>query len=212
MNQRPPYDVVCYMARRHGLAGLSALFESERYRVARTVTHRRLPRSEDPNRGERPDFAEYRELSERHDVPLSVVDGSRAQEELIRVLDGERFDLIASISWRRLLSTEQLAQPVIGGVNVHRGDLPRYAGVFPVRRSLEDGQDPIWVCAHVLVDEVDSGEILTRACHRAHVRESESLDEATERVKRELTPLFGPLLLNALDKLVARHEGNRDRE
>jgi methionyl-tRNA formyltransferase len=198
--------VVGYFARAHGLAGLRALFDCERYRVAAIVTHRRFPKSEDPERSERPEFAEYSALAATHAVPLFAVDSTAAQAEAVAALDRLRFDLIAAISWRRLLAPRQLAQPRLGGVNLHRGALPRYAGAEPVLRALRDGAREIEICAHVLTSEIDAGEVLARVRHPTRAFPGESLEAQAERVKREITPLFGPLLVEALDILVSRHE------
>jgi methionyl-tRNA formyltransferase len=203
---RTPWRVVGYLARAHGLAGLEALVASPRYRPVLVLTHRRRPKAEDPERGEREDFARFVDIARRHGVPLLCVDGKREAEAARHVLESLGFDLIASISWRRTIPPEELCLPRIGGVNLHRGALPEYAGALPVHRALADGCREVAITAHVLTDEIDAGEVIDVVRHPVDPDPRLRLDEHVERVKQELTPLFGPLLLRALDRLVADHE------
>ena len=199
------HRVFAFLARAHGLAGFDALLGArDRFALVGVATHQRRPRSEDPRRGERDDFADYAERADLS-VPLHCVD-SRAQAQALNAwLEREPIDLFAAISWRRLIRPAQLAIPRLGGVNLHRGALPRYAGAEPVRRALEDGERVVEICAHILVEDVDAGPVLCRVRHPVGDTDSDApLHVRTERIKRELTPHFGPLLLEALDALIAR--------
>ncbi len=203
---KPPYTVAGYLARDHGLNGLQALLNSDRYSLVALFTHRLLPKSEDPQRGERPEFTSYQQLCQQHDVPLWSIDRSKEVDQVGTVLAGLEIDLNVSISWRFLIPKEHLSLATIGGVNLHRGRLPKYAGAEPVKRMLLDGVADACIAAHVLDEEIDAGEVLREVNHPMTCEQDLPLDDRVEQVKRELTPYFGPLLIESLDALVNRYE------
>jgi len=198
------FRVIGYLAREHGLAGLDALLGSGRYRPIAVFTHRRKAKFEDPERGERPDHARYVAVCAGAGVPLFEVDTAEQARQIPRVLAELECDFLASISWRRLITPEELACPRLGGVNLHRGSLPEYPGGLPLHQALKNGDERVAITAHVLSPEIDGGEVLDKAYHPVNYQTSVSIDENVERLKRELTPSFGPLLLRALDKLAQR--------
>ena len=203
MSERP-LNVGCYVARAHGLAGLRAVLGSERYRVACVMTHRRKARFEDEARAERPDFADYRALTEAYGVPLWTVDSRRARDGLATRLAPLGLDLLLSISWRMLITAEELATARLGGVNLHRGRLPECAGAFPIAQALERGDSEVVITAHVITSEIDGGPVLATGSHPITERPGETSEAQVERLKGEITPLFGPLALRALGELEAQ--------
>ncbi len=198
--------VLALVARDHGLAGLKTLLDSEDYTVAAIATHRHLPRSEDPARSERPEFAHYAALAAARAIPLLTVDTKHDQEEFENLCTQINYDVVLSISWRRWIPTELCARAAYGGINLHRGKLPEYAGAEPIKRALEMGDTRIKITAHVLDEEIDAGEVLATVEHPAERGANESVDAAVERLKREITPLFGPLLIETLNKITKTGE------
>ena len=195
--------VIAFLAREHGLNGLQALLNSTRYRLLALATHRLLPKSEDIHRSERVEFAEYRALTERYEIPLFTIDYTSEQQKFEEYLKQISFDLIASISWRRLIPSTILCQAKLGGVNLHRGKLPHYPGAEPIKQALLNGDSSIYISAHVLTDIIDGGRVLYDYQHIVSEELKElSLDMKIARLKQELTPYFGPLLIQAMDELV----------
>ena len=203
---RAPYAVVGYLARDHGLSGLQALLQSDRYTVVGLFTHRLLPRSEDPQRGERPEFSQYQQLCQQHDVPLWSIDNREEVGQIGAALADLKIDLNVSISWRFLIPPEHLALASMGGVNLHRGRLPQYAGAEPVKRMLLDEVADACISAHVLDVEIDAGEVLQEVTHTLTCGQDLPIADQVEQVKRDLTPYFGPLLIDALGTMVERYE------
>ena len=190
------------MAREHGLSGLRALIESDRYEPICVVTHKLLPLSEAPQKLQRPDFAEYQRLTAKYGIPLYTVDTKNEQEFIEEALSEMPFDLIASISWRRLIPMSLISRAPYGGVNLHRGRLPNYPGAEPIKQALMQGDKTVTISAHLLAEEIDAGEVLCRTEHPVSLSERLSLAANIERIKRQLTPYFGPLLIQALDNAV----------
>jgi methionyl-tRNA formyltransferase len=197
------YRTLCYFAREHGLAGLRSLLEDERFQPVCLLTHRRLPAAEDPERGERPEFKSYVALAASTGLVLFAVDSRAEREAIVPVLRGLDVDLIASISWRMLITPPELESARYGGVNLHRGRLPDYAGAEPIRQALVHGDTMITITAHRLNQEIDRGEVLVSVEHPAARLAGETIEERIGRLKREITPLFGPLLIRALERCVA---------
>lgn len=197
-----PYNVVAFFAREHGLNALQSLLNNSQYKIIALFTHRLKPKSEDPSRSIREDYPTYEEIANRHRIPLYAVDSSKEAEEMDSILRTLQFDLIASISWRRLIPEEHLKLPLFGGVNLHRGKLPDYAGKEPIKHALENGEETIEITAHILEPEIDGGKVLAVQKHPVCYQKDKTIDENVFRLKKEITPYFGPLLLDSLNRLV----------
>ena len=79
-------------------------------------------------------------------------------------------------------------------------------GAEPVKRMLLDEVAEACISAHVLDEEIDAGEVLQEVSHPMPCDQDLPLIDQVEQVKRDLTPYFGPLLIEALDTLVERYE------
>jgi len=201
------YKVVGFLAREHGTNGVKHMIESDRYDPVYIFTHRRYPASEDPHKAQREDYPEIQSLCDTHNVPLCSIDSKKEALTIDDVLHsvGE-FDFMASISWRRLIPENQLAMPGIGGINLHRGRLPAYKGAEPIKQALHNNDIAITITSHLLSEEIDSGETIAIYEHPVNFDTDCSLNENISRLKRELTPHFGPLLIRALNHMADRYE------
>lgn len=170
------------------------------------LTHRLLPRSESSARAQREDFAAFQVLTDQHGVRLHCVDTRAERAQIVAWLRPLSLDLLACISWRLLITAEELALPRLGGVNLHRGKLPDYAGAHPIEQALRHAETEIVISAHTLTEQIDAGPILGAAHHPIQSVEDESLEQQVARLKREITPRFGPLLLQALEAQVRRRQ------
>ena len=202
-----PYKVVGFLAREHGLNGLVNLIDSGIYNPICIFTHRLDVRSQYHNRSQRTDFGEYEAICKSQDIPLYTID---SKDEAMKVDDilakhGE-FDFIASISWRRLIPANQLSMSNFDGVNLHRGKLPEYAGAEPIKQALNNKDNFIFITSHILAEEIDSGDTIAVYKHPANYDNRCSLNENIERLKKELTPHFGPLLIESLNIIEGRCE------
>ncbi len=213
------YNVVGFLARAHGLSGLKALVKSNKYNPLIIVTHRDNPKSEDLSRSEREDFKDYQKLTSENGITLCSADfiypgdfhfkKSNIEEfkEIYRVLSRvDDIDFIISISWRSKLPLYLLELPKYGCVNLHRGKLPDYSGVWPIERALKDGEREIQICSHMMEEEYDTGKVIERYKHFANYDDTKDLLENVERLKEELTPNFGKLLMKSLDALISKNE------
>lgn len=194
--------VVGLFAREHGLNGFQTLLNSS-HEVVAVATHQRLPKNESLERSERPEFAQYVALANERNIPLFTVDSKDDQAKLEHFLLQLKYDVIASISWRRLIPMSWIEHAAYGGVNLHRGLLPNYPGAEPIKQALLNGDKSIVITAHRLDEQIDHGEILVIYEHPVHLQEGETLEEAINRLKVELSPHFGPLLLKAFSLMAS---------
>lgn len=195
--------IVAFLARQHGLAALEYLINKNLFDVQAVLTHRRNPKCEDPDRRERSDFPKFEKICLDNKIPLITVDGKKDAQLAEDFLSKNPCEAFLSISWRRLFSPDVLSLPLVGGINLHRGRLPDYAGAEPIKRALEAGEKEITIAGHVLVNEVDAGPVLANA-HHPITPCLGSLKENVERLKEEITPLFGPLAEDCLQRLFAK--------
>lgn len=194
--------VIALLARNHGLNALEWLLKSRELEIIALATHRRLPMVEDPARSVRAEFVTYKHLAAKARIPLFTVDSQMEQEQLGQVVEGLVFDVIASVSWRRLIPSTWIAKATYGGINLHRGRLPDYRGAEPIRQALLKSERTIVVSAHRLTEVIDGGEVLCQAEYairpELHLL---PLEEKIARIKHEITPYFGPLLTSCITHL-----------
>lgn len=198
------HTVACFFAREPGWRCLQALHESREHQVVLLYTHRRKPSSEDPARGERPGYARYQAFAEEHGVPLYIKDTFKEAANLHELAAMEGVDFIVSCNWKFKIPVPILKMARLGTVNLHRGKLPEYRGLEPVRRALEDGRERVYLSAHVMEEEYDTGELIHEVSLDARLREGEGLHDAVARLKRELYPHYPRAMMAALQKLGGR--------
>ena len=198
------YRVVCLIARPCGARLLGTLLRHPSIEVAGVFTHSTKPTSEDPARGERPEFGLIRKLLDGTTVPLHVINTSAEARDLTGFEELEPFDFLLSLSWRFLVPARFLERSRLADINLHRGQLPKYGGAEPVRRMLEDGLKFATITAHIMTEELDAGEVLVEDDLAVEAQPHESMVELVERVKQELDPIYPVTALAALDKVLAR--------
>ncbi len=186
---RKPMRTVALLGRDTGLAVLQgALFDNEKIDLTGVFTHGKLPKAE--GGGTRPELAVYQELCEQRGVPLGVLDPPEAR----RIEDylPENIDLLVVLSWRFILTPAALRMPSMGGINLHRGELPKYAGAEPVRRAIEAADTHVAITAHKMIAEVDMGGEIARVW-------LDCASQPVATIKQRLTGLYAPLARLAID-------------
>lgn len=71
-------------------------------------------------------------------------------------------DLGVIVAYGGLVREPLLSLPVLGWINLHFSDLPRWRGAAPVQRALQAGEQRLWVSVFRLVEALDAGDILAR--------------------------------------------------
>lgn len=205
MHVTAPLRTVGLLARQAGLAVLErSLLGNPIIELVAVATHRLLPASEDPARGERPEFRSFAEICSAHGIALLAIDERAAARDLDPLEPFAPIDLLCSVSWRHVLSARALARARVAALNLHRGKLPEYAGAEPVRRMIEDGATRAVITAHLMVEEVDAGDVVATAELRIGESRGRSSRELAEAVKAELVQLYPVLMDQAIRAVAAR--------
>ncbi|MCD6460113.1 hypothetical protein J7L67_05550 [bacterium] len=205
MNDRK-LNVLCFIARKPGLYLLDTLLNYDEFNVVGIFTHSKLPSSDDPNRGLRPEYPIFKETAAKNNIPFFIVDYIKDAAVMDDMAKIQQYDLLLSLNWKFLVPEHILCKSRIGDINLHRGLLPDYAGLEPIRRMLEDGLDYATITAHLMNEEYDKGEILYELNHPVNRKSGESVPECVDRVKNELVRLYPVCAFNAINILLTRNK------
>ena len=104
-------------------------------------------------------------------------------------------DLGVIVAYGGLVREPLLSLPVLGWINLHFSELPRWRGAAPVQRALQAGEQRLGVSVFRLVEALDAGDILTRDS-----REFQPGTSAGQALT-ELASFGTDALLNAIDLL-----------
>lgn len=114
------------------------------------------------------------------------------KEECIKI--AYKSNLLVSVHGREIVPAELLKIPPLGGINVHPC-LYKYKGSNPVERLLKDGNAKASVGVHYMVDEVDTGKVITELF--VDVTGKHTVDE----VYNALYPYYMLAILEAIGKI-----------
>ena len=199
--QSPPLRTGALLGRDTGLAVLQdALLDNNRIALLGVMTHGKLPKAE--GGGPRPEMATYKAICSDRGIPLHILDFPEA----LKVEDylPDKLDLMVVLAWRFIIRPAALEKLGIGGINLHRGELPKYAGAEPVRRAIEAGEVRTAITAHRLAEGIDTGAEIARVWLDipSALPHMSSADQA-ERVKTRLLSLYAPLARLAIEAIDA---------
>lgn len=179
---------VAFLARFPGVLVLKDMLENPQIELLGVYTHGRLPKAEGD--GERPELNLFRDLCHER-TPLYAVDGPGHLTP-----PPELADLIICLNWRYLLP---VGHAKIASINIHRGDLPKYAGAEPVKRAIEAKESFVAITAHHMTEQIDAGDKIAVVYSRIlEVEPGISVADHAEITKRNLYPLYVPLVRLAI--------------
>lgn len=196
-----PFRTVALVARQPGLNVLTdVLLNHPRLELIAVLSHGKLPRAE--GGGGRSDVALFEEACRRSNVPLSLLDYPDALDLNAHLPTGE-IDLMIVLSWRYIIPANVIDRLCVGGLNIHRGALPEYAGAEPVRRAIEAGERRVAITAHRLTAEIDAGSPMSVVWLDIDPIPSgiDAFDYA-EQIKKRLEPLYAPLASTAIEAML----------
>ena len=199
-------NVVCLIAREPGLYLLQTLLNHDEFNIVAIFTHSRLPSSDDPERGPRPEYPVFKEIASKNNIPFFIVDYKKDAAIMADIEKIQEYDLMLSLNWKFLVPEHILGKSRIGDINLHRGLLPDYAGLEPIKRMLKDGFDFATITAHLMNEEYDQGEILYEFNHNINRKPEESISQCVDRAKNELIKLYPIAAFYAINILLTRNK------
>lgn len=113
-------------------------------------------------------------------------------------------DVVISLGWRTLIPADRRLGSA-QWINVHPALLPRYRGYHPVPYVIINGENRHGVTAHLMVDEVDAGDIILQEAF--DVSPFMTL-RSLQHLARELMPDFLRRLLRILESGVQMSQPN----
>ena len=206
MNKNEKFTCIALVARNHGLETIKELINSSNFKIIAIFTHKLNPKSYDPERNERSDFKDFKNMAEKNKIPCFTIDTKEEKKILEEFVLKNSFDFLISISWRYIISSTVFKKAKHGAINVHRGDLPKYAGIEPIKRALEHFEKEIVISCHHISEEIDAGEIIFKKNHPSNYNKGLSLEENVDRLKDEITPHFPQLTIKSLKYLIEHNE------
>jgi len=73
-----------------------------------------------------------------------------------------QYDVLVTSNWRSRIPTRILDRYRFGGVNIHRGALPEFAGLSPINWAVARGVDRTAVTGYLMDDTLDAGLFLSQ--------------------------------------------------
>jgi len=202
MNIKIENRCVALVAREHGLASLKELQLTSDFKIMAIFTHKFNPKSYDPEKKVRDDFSDFELFAKENNIPLFTVDSKDEKNILEKYASENNFEFLISISWRYLIIPEVFEKAKYGSINIHRGNLPEYAGIEPIKRALMNNEEKIAVCSHHISEGIDEGEVLFKYFHNVNYQKEMSLEHNIDRLKSEITKYFPKLTIKTLRHLM----------
>ena len=118
---------------------------------------------------------------------------SANEDEIIRLFQVWRVDLIVLAGWMRIVSPKLIKAFKGRMINIHPSLLPKYKGLNAVQQALESGDKITGCTVHYVTEELDSGEIISQS--EVHICPKDTVETLTKRVQNAEHRLL-PLVIN----------------
>ena len=98
-------------------------------------------------------------------------------------------DYIVLAGWMRILSSKFIRAFPDKIINIHPSLLPKYKGLDPIQRSLDNGDEVTGCTVHMVTEELDSGKILMQEEVPIHPYDSlKTLTMAVHQAEHKILP------------------------
>ena len=188
--------VVGFLARPHGYNALSALVESQNFKIIKLYTHKVNPRSQDPQRSTRSDYELFVKKCADNSIPLVCIDSK--DDEIINFPE---CDYIIEVSWRYIISQNIVNKARVSAFGIHRGRLPEFAGAEPIKQALLKNEKVIVLSAHYLEKTVDTGQVISTIEFPVDYNYEKNLETNIQTIRYQIIPLFSKLTFQTLNML-----------
>ena len=181
--------IVGFLARSHGYNVLSALIESQNYKIIKIYTHKLNPRSQDPQRSVRTDYELFVKKCADNSINLESID-SKDHE----IINFPVCDYIVEVSWRYKISQNIISKARSSAFGIHRGKLPEFAGAEPIKHALVHNEKVIVLSSHHLEKSIDTGKVISTIEFSVDYNSKKNLEVNIQTIRDDITPLFSKLL------------------
>jgi len=88
---------------------------------------------------------------------------SAEEEQIIKLFQAWRVDLIVLAGWMRIISPTFIQAFPNKIINLHPSLLPKYKGLHAIEQALNSGDEVTGCTVHYVTEELDSGEIILQS-------------------------------------------------
>lgn len=159
------------------------------YNVTALITH-------EDNPAEKIWFKTPAAVARVHGLPVFTPESVNTTEWMERIALMAP-DLILSVYYRNMISSQILALPRLGAFNLHGSLLPKYRGRAPINWAVLHGETRIGVTLHRMVKKADAGPIIDQ---QEVVLDSR---DTAEQAFRKVLPCAKEVLARQIDALLA---------
>ncbi len=110
-------------------------------------------------RGRKIRYAPTKQWAQRQSIKLVQPDDLN-EVKFIKAIRALQPDLIITVAFGRILSSELLRLPFLGCINLHASYLPAYRGAAPIHRAIIEGATHSGASIIFMTDELDAGDII----------------------------------------------------
>ena len=115
---------------------------------------------------------------------------SAEEEQIIKLFQAWRVDLIVLAGWMRIISPTFIQAFPNKIINLHPSLLPKYKGLHAIEQALNSGDEVTGCTVHYVTEELDSGEIILQS--EVPILPDDTLQSLTKVVQQreyEILPL-----------------------
>jgi len=120
---------------------------------------------------------------------------SANEDEIIKLLQAWRVDLIVLTGWMRIVSPKLIDAFPNRIINIHPSLLPKYKGLNAIGQALESGDTITGCTVHYVTKELDSGEIIEQSI--VNICSDDTMETLSQRIQRAEHRLL-PMVINNL--------------
>ncbi|MGJ3702141.1 formyltetrahydrofolate deformylase [Variovorax sp. AFSI2.2] len=102
-----------------------------------------------------------------HHIPVSPDTKAEAEAELLRIVGGEKAELVVLARYMQVLSDDLCRKLAGKAINIHHSFLPGFKGAKPYYQAYERGVKLIGATAHYVTGDLDEGPIIEQGVERA---------------------------------------------
>ena len=119
---------------------------------------------------------------------------SKDEDLIIRYFKSFDVDYVILAGWMRILSSKFIQAFPNKIINIHPSLLPKYKGLNPIQRALDNGDDVTGCTVHMVTEELDSGRILMQ--EEVDILPHDTIESVTRAVHQAEHRIFPKVLRN----------------
>lgn len=152
-------QVIFFGTPQFAVATLESLLEHPDFEVIAVVTQPDKRRG----RGNKMLPSAVKKVALEHNLAVWQPKRIKKDRENLDKLKQQNADAFVVVAYGQILSSEILAMPKLGCINVHGSILPKYRGAAPIQWSLYNGEEKTGITTMLMDEGMDTGDMLLKA-------------------------------------------------